>query len=370
VKKVHIVNGAQKHSLLLEIFTNVGVGTQIIQSEHPHVYYGGSENGGKEDLIDFSNLDEKRLLQLFRLAEFLEKHPEQKPLKGQSVTILFQKPSLRTRVSFEVGVAELGGTPIILSDESIGIGKRESTADVAKVLARYSKAIIARVFEHKLLEDLSAYSKVPVINALSDLLHPCQILADAYTLYKKGLFKSGIKIAFIGDGNNVANSWIELAGIYPIDLRIACPKGYEPDASLLQKTSKAGLSKVMVSEDPAEAAKDADVLYTDVWTSMGQESEQLDRKKIFAKYQINNDLLALASKNAVIMHCLPAHRDEEITDEMITAPQSVIFEEAENRLHIQKAVLAMLLGGSRSAGEQKEILTHELYEKTNATVPY
>jgi ornithine carbamoyltransferase len=368
VKKVHIVNGAQKHSLLLEIFTNVGVGTQIIQSEHPEVYPSSDQGKDKEDLIDFSHLDQKRLLQLFRLAEFLEKHPEQKPLEGKSVAILFQKPSLRTRVSFEVGVAQLGGTPVILSDESIGIGKRESTADVAKVLARYSQAIIARVFEHKLIEDLSTYSKVPVINALSDLLHPCQILADAYTLYKKGMFKPGVKIAFIGDGNNVANSWIELAAIYPIDLRIACPKGYEPDNGLFEKAKAAGISSLQICEDPQEAAKDADVLYTDVWTSMGQETEQAERKKIFARYQINRDLLGVASKNAVVMHCLPAHRGEEITDEMITAPQSVIFDEAENRLHIQKAVLAMLIGTSSTGDRQKEALTEQLYEKTNAAI--
>ncbi len=369
VHKVHIINGTRKHSLLLEIFTNVGVGTQIIRSEG-RPKGTAAQPKTKRDLIDFSTLDQTTLLELFKLSDMLKAHPEIKPLTGKSVAVLFQKPSLRTRISFEVGIAELGGTPVILGDESIGIGKRESVFDTAKVISRYCDAIIARVFGHDLIRELAEYADVPVVNALSDLLHPCQILGDAYTLYTHNKLHPGVKVAFIGDGNNVANSWIELAGIFPIHLAIACPKGFEPSATLIEQALAKGLSTIEILRDPYAAARGAEVLYSDVWTSMGQEDERSDRLKIFAAYQINAALLNVASPNACIMHCLPAHRGEEITDEMMGVPQSVIFEQAENRLHIQKAVLATLIGGDdvRAGHLSSRNGTH--HEQTTTTVSH
>lgn len=362
VHKVHIINGAQKHSLLLEIFTNIGAGTQIIRSER-HVLTSNTNSNGKEDHLGFSTLTYDRLFELFALADQLRRHPEIRPLTGKSIALLFQKPSLRTRVSFEVGIAELGGTPVVLGDESIGIGKRESVYDVAKTLSRYCDGIIARVFEHTLLEELAGHTTVPVVNALSDLLHPCQILADAYTIYKKGKLKPGMKVVFIGDGNNVANSWLELASIFPMHLVLAVPPGYEPDTSIHSKALSAGISRIEILGDPLEAAQNAHVLYTDVWTSvwtsMGQESERRERNAIFASYRIDEALLALASPECIIMHCLPAHRGEEITDAMICSSQSVIFEQAENRLHIQKALLAMLLGEGAAASDAITLYDHE-----------
>lgn len=369
VHKVHIINGTRKHSLLLEIFTNVGVGTQIIRSEgHPSVTTAKMKT--KRDLIDFSGLDRTKLIELFKLTDTLKSHPEIKPLAGRSIAVFFQKPSLRTRISFEVGIAELGGTPVILGDESIGIGKRESVFDTAKVISRYCDGIIARVFGHDLISELAKYADVPVVNALSDLLHPCQILGDAYTLYAHDKLHPGVKVAFIGDGNNVANSWIEFAGIFPIHLAIACPKGFEPSASLIEHALAKGLSTIEILRDPHQAAEGADVLYSDVWTSMGQEEERNNRLKIFAAYQINAALLEAASPNACIMHCLPAHRGEEITDEMMTAPQSVIFEQAENRLHIQKAVLATLIGDGYVPASYLSSRTARHYEQAATSISH
>jgi ornithine carbamoyltransferase len=257
--------------------------------------------------------------------------------------MIFQKPSLRTRVSFEVGVVQLGGHPVFLSNESVGIGQREPARDIARLLSRYNDLIIARLFEHSLLTDLAEYSTIPVINALTDLSHPCQILADIYTLRQHGKLKKGLKIAFIGDGNNVVNSWLEASSLYPMHFVLAAPKGYEPDKTILNRARKAGISKIEIIQDPAAAAKNADMLYTDVWTSMGQEAESAKRMKAFKGYQVNKKLLSLAKPDCVVMHCLPAHRGEEVDNVVLDGKQSVIFDQAENRLHVQKAIMTKLI---------------------------
>jgi ornithine carbamoyltransferase len=349
VKKIHLINGSSKHSLLLEIFTNEGVGTQIIREEKVFGSTNFSSPTGEgiqkaqEHLLDLKGLTKQDLEDLFALADHLKANPDIQPLKGKSVAMIFEKPSLRTRVSFEIGVAELGGTSVSLTNEAIGLGSREAVSDIAKVLGRYSDAIVARLFKHSTLEQLAANGNVPVINALTDLSHPCQILADLYTIHQHGKLKPGMKVAFIGDGNNVVNSWLEAAAIYPMHFVLACPKGFEPDKAILQYAIDAGISMIEIIEDPRIAADSADVLYSDVWTSMGQEEEAVLRREVFAKYQINRELLRLAHRDAVIMHCLPAHRNEEITGDIIDSKRSVIFDQAENRLHIQKAVLATLL---------------------------
>jgi ornithine carbamoyltransferase len=369
VKKVHIINGTSLHSILLEIFTNVGVGTQIIKSEG-RANVISTYDGKKNDFLDFSGLTKYGLYELFHLADKLKKEPEFRPLTGKSIALIFQKPSLRTRISFEVGITQLGGVPIVLNNETIGLGTRESSYDVAKVLSRYNDAIVARVFEHSLLEELAAHGTVPVVNALSDLLHPCQILADAYTLYEHNIFRPGMKVVFVGDGNNVANSWIELAGIFPMHFVLAAPKGFEPDPVILHHAIAAGISTIEIIHDPIKAAKGANVLYTDVWVSMGQEEEQSKRRAAFKGFTIGEEFLQHASPDCVIMHCLPAHRGEEITNEAIIGSQSVIFDQAENRLHIQKALLCSLFAANEgnSLLQGFPIITEADYEKTKASV--
>lgn len=320
----------------------------------------------KRDLISITDLSAEQVYELFEFGLFIKAEranpnlvaPYQ-PLKHRTVAMIFEKPSLRTRVSFELGIHELGGYAINLAGDGagIGIGKRESVRDIAMLLSRYNDAIVARLYSHQVMEELAKHATIPVVNALTDLSHPCQILADAFTLYEKQLWYDGIKIVFVGDGNNVANSWIELASVLPIHFVLACPSGYEPDAKILKKATSAGLSKIEVIQDPVEAVKNADVIYGDVWTSMGQEAEKEVRLKAFAKYQINQELLEKAKASAVVMHCMPAHRGEEITDEVIDGPQSVVLDEAENRLHIQKALLVKLLNRE----EYKDFgLTHRL----------
>ncbi len=348
VQKVHLINGAAKHSLLLEIFTHEGVGTQIIREEkvfgNPAIisHAGSKEEKRKYDLLDLTVMTKQDVEDLMHLTDVL-KHSDAKPLAGKHVTLLFQKPSLRTRVSFEVGVSQLGGTSLYLSNEGIGLGERESVSDVARVLSSYSNCIVARLFDHNILLGLAKDSSVPVINALTDRSHPCQILADLYTIRQHGKLVPGLKIAFVGDGNNVAHSWLEMAAIYPMHLAIAAPMGYHPDPEILAYATGTGISTIEILDDPRIAADSADVIYTDVWTSMGQESEQEARMKAFKPYQVNSRLVELAHPNSLIMHCLPAHRGEEITSDALDSKHSVVFDQAENRLHVQKAILTTLL---------------------------
>ncbi len=376
VHKVHLINGAAKHSLLLEIFTHEGVGTQIIREERVFASRSTGEHVAKgltpkQDLLDFSNMTKQDVEDLLHLTDVLKKS-DAKPLAGKHVTLLFQKPSLRTRVSFEVGVSQLGGTSLYLSNEGIGLGERESVKDVARVLSSYSDCIVARLFDHNVLLGLAEYSTVPVVNALTDLSHPCQILADMYTVRQFGKLRPGLKVAFIGDGNNVANSWIEMAAIYPMHLSIAAPAGYHPDPRLMESANRSGISTIEIVSDPRIAADSADVIYTDVWTSMGQEEEKQERLAAFKDYQVNKPLIQLAHPNALIMHCLPAHRGEEITDEAMESKNSVVFVQAENRLHVQKALLATLLSDTSTLAalgvDESNDPSMENYEQTETSV--
>jgi ornithine carbamoyltransferase len=264
-------------------------------------------------------------------------------LDGKSLAMIFHKPSLRTRVSFEVGMTQLGGRALYLSEQEIGMGSREPVRDVARVLSGYVDGIMIRTFSHALVRELSEHAPIPVINGLDDKLHPCQILSDLLTLQELGLAFDGLILAFVGDGNNVAHSWINAAALYEIDLRLAVPPGHEPDRELVDGARRRG-ARVTVTHDPGAAAAGAHVLYTDVWASMGQEAEAAARRQRFRPFQINQELLRRAAANAVVLHCLPAHRGEEITDDVIEGPHSRVFPQAENRLHAQKALLATLMG--------------------------
>ncbi len=297
-----------------------------------------------KDFLSIAELTKKEVFGLLELADRLKKEKELKPLAGKTVAMIFQKPSLRTRVSFEVGVIQLGGHAIFLTDEGVGLGVRESTADVANVLSRFNDAIVARVFDHQLLLDLAAHATIPVINALSDLSHPCQILADLYTIRQHKKLRDHVKIAYVGDGNNIVNSWLELATIIPVHLTLAVPFGYEPDQRIFRSAVDAKLSKIEIVRDPRNAVNKADVVYTDTWTSMGQEEEKIKRIFDFWEYQVNASLLRHAKEDVIVMHCLPAHRGEEITDEALDGKRSVVNDQAENRLHIQKAIMATLIG--------------------------
>jgi ornithine carbamoyltransferase len=266
-------------------------------------------------------------------------------LAGRVLTMIFQKPSARTRLSFDVAMFQLGGYAVNLGKDEIQIGKRESIADISRVVSRMSDGIMARLFAHRDIEELAEYATVPVINGLTDLNHPCQIMADAFTIQEHlGTFENK-KIVFIGDGNNVVNSWLNFSMKFPLHLTLAIPsEEYDPNAEILAAAQKAGVSTVEIVRDPMEAVKDADVLYTDVWTSMGQEEEKTARLKSFEEFQINGAMLEQAGSDAIVLHCLPAHRGEEITDEVMESSQSVVFDEAENRLHTEKAILVRLLG--------------------------
>ncbi len=268
------------------------------------------------------------------------------PLIGKSVGLLFEKASTRTRVSFETGIYQLGAQTIYMNPADLQMGRGETIGDTARTLSRYLNAVVIRTSAHERLEDFSCHASIPVINGLSNRHHPCQAIADLMTVQeKKGRLK-GIHIAFIGDGNNVANSLIEAASKMEMNFVMACPEGYEPDAAVLERARDAARGEIIILRDPREAAGRADVVYTDVWVSMGQEKEAEERKRRFRPYQVNDALLACAKKDAVVLHCLPAHRGEEITDEVLDGARSAVFDQAENRLHSQKALLEFLLAGS------------------------
>jgi len=306
-----------------------------------------------KDLLTINALTTEEIEDILTLsAELKEKQKNRQmdcPLIGRTLGMFFEKPSTRTRVSFEVGIYQLGGQAIVLPVSDLQIGRGETISDTARVLSRYIDAIVIRTFEHKIVEEWADHASIPVINGLTDMHHPCQALADVFTIKeKKGSIK-GLKLTYIGDGNNVAHSLIEICSKTGVDISLACPKGYEPDKkivkSAIEDAKKQG-SKVEILSDPQKAAKDADVLYTDVWASMGQEKEHKKRLKIFKDYQLNKKLLKSAKPDALVMHCLPAHRGEEITEEALEGKNSVIFDQAENRLHTQKAVMVRLITAS------------------------
>jgi ornithine carbamoyltransferase len=265
-------------------------------------------------------------------------------LKNKTLGLVFHKPSLRTRMSFEVGMSQLGGRSIYITDQEIGIGARESIEDVARVLSRYIDGIMIRTFSHQIAVDLAKAASVPVINGLTDLLHPCQVLSDLLTIEEKRGDLEFLKVVYIGDGNNVANSWLNAASVLPMNLTVCTVKGQEPDKKIVAQAKSFAGSDVAIGYDPAKAVRDADVIYTDVWTSMGQEKERAKRQKSMTTLQVNRALLKKAPEDVIVMHCLPAHRGEEITDEVMDGPNSVVLDQAENRMHLQKAILADLMG--------------------------
>jgi len=301
-----------------------------------------------KDLISITDLSPETVHQLIENAWELKNGRHFDIPKGKALALVFEKPSLRTRVSFEMAMTGLGGRSLYLSPAEVGLGKRESTADVARVLSRYIDIIAARTFSHQTVTDLAAYCSVPVINALSDFEHPCQALADMLTILEKKGGLKGVRIAYIGDGNNVANSLVMVSAMLGVDIAIAAPQGYHLDdkvLSLAREYTRLSGSCIDILEDPHAAVKGADVIYTDTWTSMGQEQESEKRIRDFKDYQVNSSLLCSAPERVIVMHCLPAHRGEEITDDIIDGPHSVVFDQAENRLHAAKAVLVHLLGG-------------------------
>jgi ornithine carbamoyltransferase len=301
-----------------------------------------------KDLLSVADLSRDDVLLLIHNAIALKNEGWSSLLDRKVLVLLFEKPSLRTRVSFEIAMRQLGGHSLYLSPEEVGLGKRESVADVAQVLSRYVNAIACRTFSHQTLEVMARFSAVPVINALSDLEHPCQALADLLTIYEKKETLEGITLAYIGDGNNVAHSLLLASSLTGMNFRIASPPGYRVQEKILrlaQDYASGSGSEIICTEEPRLAVSGADVVYTDVWASMGQEAEAEQRRQVFATYQVNNTLLSLAKADAILMHPLPAHRGEEVAEETLCGSQSVVFDQAENRMHMQKALLAEILGG-------------------------
>lgn len=302
-------------------------------------------------LLSISDLSLQEIEKIFEVAKHLKSMsiPEQVDnplLAGKTLAMIFEKPSLRTRVTFETGMTQLGGHAINIQSNDIQLGKRESVPDIARNLSRWVQGVMARVFSHNTVVELANYGSVPVINALSDVEHPCQALADFFTLIEHKQNLRSIKLAYVGDGNNVCHSLMLLAGKVGTNMTIGCPKEYEPDPVILETSRKYASemgSSINVVNDPYEAVIEADAIYTDVWASMGQEDEKSERTPIFQPYQVNNKLVNAASDDVIILHCLPAKRGEEITDEVIDSPYSVVLDEAENRLHVQKAVMALIM---------------------------
>lgn len=298
-------------------------------------------------MISITDLRPSDIYRLLDKADYYkarrDKRTEKLPLAGKSLALIFEKPSTRTRVSLEVATKELGGYGLYLSAGELQLGRGETVADTARVLSRYVHGITARVFHHSTVEALARYATVPVVNALSDLEHPCQILADLMTMRERFSHLEGLKIAWIGDGNNVCNSMMFASAMLGMEMVVSSPKGYEPKAQILERAKALGSLPKLV-EDPKAAAKGADVLVTDTWVSMGDEAEEAERLRVFNRFQVNNELISVAAKGAIVMHCLPAHRGQEITDEAMDGPSSAVFDEAENRLHTSKAVLDWLVG--------------------------
>jgi len=302
----------------------------------------------KKDLIAIKDLTPAEILTLLKSAAELKKSKNRisQQLKGKVVALIFQKPSNRTRVSFEVGVYQLGGRCIYMNPGEINLGKRETAADVARTLSRYVDAIVARTFRQEDVDDLAKYASIPVINGLSDLYHPCQALADILTIQEKFKKFKNVTVAYVGDGNNVCHSLMVGCAKVGVNVNIATPVGYEPNSEVTataQVAAQKSGSRIMITQSPKEAVKNTQVIYTDVWTSMGQEEETQKRLKDFQGFQINTELLAGAAKDHIFMHCLPAHRGEEVTNEVIESKHSVVFDQAENRLHAQKAILLFLM---------------------------
>jgi ornithine carbamoyltransferase len=303
----------------------------------------------KKDILTLLNLTKEDFDLLFDRAAELKKRFKNgiidRTLVGKTLGLIFDKPSTRTRVSFEAAMAQLGGTPIFISAKDTQIARNEPVRDTARVLSRYLDGLAIRTFSQKILDEFAEFTTIPVINALTDLFHPCQVLSDIMTVieYKGGY--EGIKIAWVGDGNNVAHSWINAAAVLGLNLVLACPDGYSPGRGIMEKALDRSAGKIVSTTDPVEAVSNADVVYTDVWASMGQEGELDDRKRVFEPFQVNKKLLKNAAENTIVMHCLPAHRGEEIHEDVLEGPNSVVWDQSENKMHMHKAILDILLRG-------------------------
>ncbi len=303
-----------------------------------------------KSLISINDLTQEEIWQIFELSSSLKfklmTGEEHHLLRGKTLGMIFSKPSTRTRVSFEVGIYQLGGIGMYFGPGDLQLKRSESIPDTAKVLSRYLNGIMIRTFDHQDVVELAKYASIPVINGLTDLLHPCQVLADLFTILEKKKTLKGLKFAYVGDGNNMAHSLLHGCSKTGVNISIASPEGYKPLKQIVDnamENAKSSGSKIEIIDDPVKAVKDADIVYTDVWASMGQESESDKRKKIFKSYQVNSNLVKHAKEDYIFMHCLPAHRGDEVTDEVADSPNSVIFDEAENRLHVQKAIMALLM---------------------------
>ena len=296
--------------------------------------------------LHISDYNTEELWEIMDLAKIVKGKFHQKAdyphFKNKSLAMIFAKPSARTRVSFETGFEWMGGHALFLGPNDIGIGKREAIKDISRVFSRYNDMIMARLFDHKHIIELAEYSTIPIINGLTDYNHPCQIMTDIFTIWEHLGDIENIKIVYVGDGNNIVNSWLHLAMRFPMHFVCCCPEGYEPDENTVKIAKKAKISKIEISHSPNEAVKDADVIYTDVWASMGQKDEAEEREKVFQPFQVNSELINNTGKKTLFMHCLPAERGREVTDEVVEAKYSIVFDQAENRLHMQNAIMVKL----------------------------
>ncbi|MEC7494128.1 MAG: ornithine carbamoyltransferase [Candidatus Thermoplasmatota archaeon] len=296
--------------------------------------------------LHISDYSKEELWEILDLAKIVKskfrKREDNKVFNNKSLAMIFAKPSARTRVSFETGFEWMGGHALFLGPNDIGIGKREAIKDISRVLSRYNDIIMARLFEHEHIIELAEHSSVPIVNGLTDYNHPCQIMADIFTVWENLNDIDGAKIVYMGDGNNIVHSWLHLSMRFPLDFVCCCPEDYEPDAELVNQAKESGVSKVTITNDPVSAVSGADVIYTDVWASMGQKEEAEERERAFKNFQVNEKLMSLTGKDTLFMHCLPAERDREVTDGVMESDNSIVFDQAENRMHVQNAIMIML----------------------------
>ena len=296
--------------------------------------------------LHISDYSKEELWEILDLAKIVKskfrKREDNKVFNNKSLAMIFAKPSARTRVSFETGFEWMGGHALFLGPNDIGIGKREAIKDISRVLSRYNDIIMARLFEHEHIIELAEHSSVPIVNGLTDYNHPCQIMADIFTVWENLNDIDGAKIVYMGDGNNIVHSWLHLSMRFPLDFVCCCPEDYEPDVELVNQAKESGVSKITITNDPVSAVSGADVIYTDVWASMGQKEEAEEREKAFKNFQVNEKLMSLTGKDTLFMHCLPAERDREVTDGVMESDNSIVFDQAENRMHVQNAIMIML----------------------------
>jgi ornithine carbamoyltransferase len=301
----------------------------------------------KKDILTLLDLAGEDFEVLFKraieLKQMYKNGVKDRPLTGKTLGLIFDKPSTRTRLSFEAAMVQLGGTPIFISAKDTQIARNEPVRDTARVLSRYLDGLVIRTYSQELLKEFAEFTDIPVINALTDLFHPCQVLSDIMTVIEYKSDYKNVKIAWVGDGNNVAHSWINAAAVLGLNLVLACPDGYSPNKDVMEMALDRGVGNIVVTSDPVEAVKNADVIYTDVWASMGQEKEQDRRKSVFEAFQVDRTLVKNAAKDVIVMHCLPAHRGEEISENVLEGPNSVVWDQSENKLHMHKAILEVLL---------------------------